>query len=180
MSPYDPGGEMLLKSKKFTIKRRQIAGTDGRDHQHDFIVHPGAAVILPLMNDGRILMLRNERHAVGQKLLELPAGTLDDGEDPRDCAARELEEETGWKAAQIDPLVKFFASPGILTEMMHMFVASELSEGKMQREPTEKLELAPMTLTDALAAARDGRIVDGKTLIGLLYYNTFRRSAEKS
>jgi ADP-ribose pyrophosphatase len=178
MPNHDPGGEVILKSRKFTVKRRAVRGTDGNDHEHDFIVHPGAAVILPVMEDGRILLLRNERASVGQTLLELPAGTLEPAEDPRNSAIRELEEETGWKAAHMQPLASFYSSPGILTEMMHCFVATELSRGKEQREPTEKLELAPMTLDEALAAIRAGRIKDGKTLAALLYYNTFRRSRE--
>jgi ADP-ribose pyrophosphatase len=172
--------ETLLAGKKFRVVRR-TAGTGANScHDYEVIVHPGAAVILPLLDDGRILLIHNHRVAVGQELLELPAGTLDDGEAPAACAARELAEETGYRVGSLRPLTSFFTSPGILTERIHAFLATELTPGATAHEAGEQIRPAPLTLAETLQAIRDGRICDAKTVLTLLYYERFVRSGESA
>ncbi len=149
----------------------------GAPRDYEVVVHPGAAVILPVLEDGRVLLIHNQRVAVGQEMLELPAGTLDDREAPAACAVRELAEETGYRAGSLRPLTSFFTSPGILTERIHAFLATELTPGPTAHEAGEQIRLAPCALADALQAIHDGRICDGKTILTLLYYERFVRNA---
>jgi 8-oxo-dGTP pyrophosphatase MutT (NUDIX family) len=163
----------VFTGKKFRVVRRAAGGA----HDYEVVVHPGAAVILPVLDDGCVLLIHNHRAAIGQELLELPAGTLDDGEDPAACAARELAEETGYRAGRLRPLISFFTTPGILTERIHAFLATELTAGATAHEAGEQIRPAPMALPEALDAIRDGRICDAKTILTLLYYERFIRSA---
>ncbi len=164
----------VFAGKKFHVERRETA-VDGKPHAWEVIVHPGAAVILPVLPDGRIVLIRNYRVAVDEELLELPAGTLDDQEPPEACAARELAEETGYRAGRLAPLVTFYSTPGILNECLHTFVATDLTPGPTAHENGEQIRVTPMTLADALQAIRDGKISDGKTILSLLYYDRFVR-----
>jgi ADP-ribose pyrophosphatase len=167
-------GPIVFESRKFRVQRREFEA-GGAHHVFDIILHPGAAVILPVLDDGRLVLIRNYRVAVGEELLELPAGTLDGAEPPEACAARELAEETGFRAGRIEPLVSFFSTPGILTQRLHTFVATDLRPGTAARETGEQIDVTPMKLDDALAAVRAGRITDGKTILALLYYDRFVR-----
>jgi ADP-ribose pyrophosphatase len=139
----------------------------------EVVVHPGAVVILPLKADGSVLLIRNRRHAIGEVLLELPAGTLEKGEDPMNCAGRELQEETGMLAGRLKALPSFFTSPGVLTERMHPFVAYDLEPSKQALEEGEEIELHPVPWKEAIAMCGDGRINDGKTIAVLLLYERF-------
>jgi ADP-ribose pyrophosphatase len=166
--------QSVFESRKFRVERRAF-DLRGVRHVHDVVVHPGAAVVLPLLPDGRLVLIHNYRVAVGEELLELPAGTLDAGEPPEQCAQRELAEETGYRAGHLEPLVSFYSTPGILTERMHVFLATQLVAGPAAREAGEQIRLAPTPHTEALVAIRDGRIIDGKTILALLYYDRFVR-----
>jgi ADP-ribose pyrophosphatase len=167
--------KIVYRATRFHVEQRIVPGADGREHPHDILVHPGAAVVLPLLEDGRVVMIENHREAVRMELLELPAGTLDDGEAPIECARRELSEETGYTAGRMEPLTDFYTSPGILTEHMHAFVATQLTDGKTAHEPTERIRVTPMTWEDAMRAVGAGRVKDGKTLSTLLFFDRFGR-----
>jgi len=143
--------------------------------KREVVVHPGAVVVLPFL-DARassIVLIRNRRYAVGQILLELPAGTLEKNEDPINCAGRELLEETGYIAARIKPLLNFYTSPGILSEKMYAFAAYDLEQANMALEEGEDIELLKTTFSEAIEMIRDGRIHDGKTIATLLLYERF-------
>lgn len=168
-------GPIVFESKKFRVQRRAFE-RDGSRHVFDIVVHPGAAVILPLLDDGRVLLIHNYRVAVDAELLELPAGTLDPPESPEACAARELAEETGYRAGRLRPLVSFYSTPGIMTERMHVFLATELTPGSTAHEAGEHIRPMPMTQADAMEAIRTGHITDGKTILALLYYDRFVRT----
>ena len=159
--------------RKFRVEHCDALLPDGSTHEFDRVVHPGAAVIIPILDDGRVVLIRNHRHTIGRTLLELPAGTIDSGEPPANCATRELTEETGYVAASTMPLFSFYATPGICTEQMHVFVARGLTATTARPEHGELLQTEPTTLSDALDAIRDQRIIDGKTIAGLLYFARF-------
>ena len=125
---------------------------------------------MPILDDGRVCLLRNYRVAVDETLIELPAGTLEPGEDPAEAARRELAEETGYRAGEIEFLAEFFTSPGLLDERMYLYLATSLTPGPMALEPGEDIEPLVCAFDEALAMARDGRIRDGKTIAALLLW----------
>lgn len=167
----------ILESRKYRVDRCQASNSRGL-YPIDIIVHPGAAVILPILDDGRIVMIRQERPSVDLEMLELPAGTLDPGEAPLICAGRELTEETGYVAAEVQPLLSFYSSPGFCNEILHAFIATGLQAGEAQREANEQIDNVTLSLDEALSAIRDGQIKDGKSIVTLLYYRQFNRIAE--
>ena len=166
---------LLLKARKFEVRRCDVVVADGSTHQYEFVTNPGAAVILPVLPDGRWLLIGNYRAVVDLELLELPAGTIDPPEIPLECAGRELTEETGYRAGRLEPLLSFYSTPGFCSELLHVFVATELVPGPHCREAGERIRLVPMTCTEAIEAIREHRIVDGKTIAALLYYDRFTR-----
>ena len=129
--------------------------SDGVLHPRDVVRHPGAVVVLPLLDDGRVCLIRNFRVAVSQTLIELPAGTLEPGHTPAEMAERELIEETGYRAAKIEPLSAFYLSPGILDERMHLFLATGLIAGDSAREAGEEIENLLVPFDEAIAMAND-------------------------
>ena len=132
------------------------------------IQHPGAVVIVPVLEDRRIVFVRQYRRAVKRELLELPAGTLGPGERREACARRELEEETGWRAGQLRRLGQFFAAPGFVSEQMTLFLAQQLQRADAHPEPDELVRPVSLSLSSALAQIYSGAICDAKTIIGIL------------
>lgn len=145
----------------------------GKRIRKEVVVHPGAVVILPFLPDGRLLLIRNRRYSVGQTLIELPAGTLEKSEDPMNCAGRELLEETGYLAGRLKRVASFFASPGILTEKMHLFAAYDLTFQGQALEAGEDIEVLPTTLAEAIEMIRHGQIEDSKTIAAVLMFERF-------
>lgn len=163
----------VYQGRKFWIEKRLEPDASGTPRSYEVIRHPGAAVILPIMNDGRVVLIANHRVSVETDLLELPAGTIDPPEDARTCAERELIEETGFRASAFDPLVSFYSSPGICDERMHVFVARGLIAGETALEAGERIVTHAMSFADALDAIRDGRIIDAKSIVALLFFDRF-------
>jgi ADP-ribose pyrophosphatase len=130
--------------------------------------HPGSAVIVPVHDDGTVVLVRQYRHPAVRYLLEVPAGTLADGERPEAGAARELEEELGLVAEQLEKLSEFFVSPGFLEEKMWVYLATGLTEGKPQPDEDEVLDVVRLPIGDALEMITSGEIQDAKTIIGLM------------
>jgi len=147
---------------------------DGSTGELEMIRHPGASAVVPFLSDPRgddpqVLMIRQYRYAADGYLYEIPAGRLDPGENPRDCAARELKEETGCTAEQLDYLLTMYTTPGFTDERIHLFVATGLTAGETKHEADEFLDLHPMLLSRALEMVQAGEIQDGKTALGLLF-----------
>jgi ADP-ribose pyrophosphatase len=165
--------EEVFVGRRFRVVRHTQRLRDGSTAIRETVQHPGAVAVLPILPDGRVCLIRNYRIAVDQTLLELPAGTLEPGEDPAECAGRELSEETGFRAGKLEKLTEFFMSPGILNERMHLFLATELVGGAAELEAGEEIELAIVSWEEALAHVREGRIRDAKTLAGLLFFDRF-------
>jgi ADP-ribose pyrophosphatase len=149
-----------------------------RKFKREVVVHPGAVVILAMLEDS-VLLIRNRRYAVGQVLLELPAGTLEKNEDPMNCAGRELLEETGYLARRLKPIGSYFTSPGILSEKMYAFAAYDLVKQQTALEEGEDIELEPTPFDKAIEMIKDGRIQDGKTIATLMMFERFHRTGNK-
>lgn len=160
-------------SEEFRIfhgKRIDLYSYRSEGLNRELVVHPGAAVILPLLPDGRVVMIRNQRFSVGEELWELPAGTLEEGEEPAACASRELEEETGFRSRQITPLLEFYSSPGFCTERLYAFLAEDLESASQNLDPGESIQVELLSMNRILQMIRDNQIRDGKTITTLLYY----------
>ena len=171
---------ILFQGRRFRVERVVQTTPDGCEHVREVVRHPGAVVILPLLDDGRLCFVKNYRVAVNQTLIELPAGTLEPGEDPAAAAVRELAEETGYRAQRIEHLLTFCMSPGILDERMHLYLAENLEPGPTALEAGEDIEPLLCTWQRSLEMAQRGEIRDAKTLVGLLYYHTYRAIAQTS
>jgi ADP-ribose pyrophosphatase len=179
MASYADSEEVVLTTSRFFIVRHRLTTTDGATVIRETVQHPGAAVVVPLFDDGRVCLVKNYRVAVKRTLIELPAGTLDPGETPIAAATRELAEETGYSAALLEPLAELVMSPGILNERTHVFIATGLSSGTASPEPGEEIETLIVPCEEALAMIDDGRIQDAKTVAALLLYDRRRmRNAE--
>ena len=173
--PLSPGDQLLFHGRRVDFILRPVPCAGGKSLMREVVVHPGAVIILPVLGDGRIVLIRNQRHTVHETLLELPAGTLerDAGgvtEDPGACAARELTEETGFRAEKVEDFGWFYTSPGILTEKMYAFIATGLTAGEQALEENEQIEVAPIGPEEVLRLIRENRIVDAKTIATLLKY----------
>jgi ADP-ribose pyrophosphatase len=158
----------LYRGRKIGLRVDRVRMADGRETTREVVFHPGAVAIIPLLPDGRVIMIRQYRHATGEILLELPAGTRDQpGEAPIDTAARELIEETGYRAGRLAHLSDFYTAPGFCNELMSLFVATELVQGDQHLMDDEAIGVEAHALDEALALIADGTIRDAKTMIGL-------------
>lgn len=157
----------LLRTPLFTVERREYTRPDGARFAREVVVHPGAVVILPLLEGPRIVMIRNYRYSVERELLELPAGTREPDEPPVVTAHRELEEETGYRSELMEPLVEFFPSPGILSERMYVFVARGLSFVGQRLQENEKITVESFDLPTVRRMLIDRVLEDGKTIAAL-------------
>jgi ADP-ribose pyrophosphatase len=137
-------------------------------HTYQIIRHPGGVGVLPLHDDGTVTLIRQLRPAVGGTLLEIPAGRLQSGEDPAACGGREMAEETGLSARELVPLGYFYPSPGVLDEVIHLFLGTGLSQGNAEPEHYEEIATERMPIGEALRLAASGEIRDGKTIAALL------------
>ena len=170
--------ELLLTTSKFRVVRETIRSPGGRTKSREIVRHPGACVIVPLLDDGRVCLIRNWRVAVGKTLVELPAGTLEPPEPAEKTAERELIEETGYRAKRIQFLHAFYLSPGILDERMHLYLATGLTEGETAREEGEEIENWLVRLDEAVAMVFRGEIEDAKSIVGLLWAERLKRGGK--
>jgi len=166
--------ERIFSGRKVALEVHHIRAADGRETTREVILHGGSVAILAFPEPGRVLLEKNWRYALGREVLELPAGTLDGGEDPRACAARELAEETGYRAGRLESLLVIHPSPGILSERLEIFLAEDLAPGKPKREAGEEIQSVLVPMAEAFEMIRDGRITDSKTVAALLFWRTFR------
>jgi len=157
----------IYKGRVVDLRLETVTLPNGATVEMELIHHPGAAAIVPMKDDGTVLLIRQYRHAVGGYILEIPAGKLDPGEDPRDCAARELEEEIGLRAASLEPVITFFTTPGFTDEVIHVYKATGLTSGTQNLGRDEVLDVIELPLERAIAQIEDGTIRDGKTIVGL-------------
>jgi ADP-ribose pyrophosphatase len=140
---------------------------NGATVELEVIHHPGAAAVVPLKDERTVILIRQYRHAVGGYIYEIPAGKLHPGEDPRECALREMEEEIGYRAGQLDHVVSAYTTPGFTDEVIHIYKATQLRRGNQDLGRDEVLALAEFPLEKTISLIREGVIKDAKTIVGL-------------
>lgn len=153
-----------------TLRLKYLPQPDGSRRLREIVEHAPGAAVVAIDDQQRVVLVRQERPAVAAHILELPAGLLDPGEQPIDCARRELAEETGLSARSVEPLVSFYTSPGFSTELIHIFLGTGLEEARLPRDEEEEIEVVRMPVDDAIAQVLRGELSDAKTLTGLLAY----------
>jgi ADP-ribose pyrophosphatase len=167
MKPEVIATEDIYKGKIFDVFKAEISDGDIK-YKREIVKHKGSAVVIPVFADKTIALVRQYRHAAGEYLLEIPAGTLNTSENPEIGALRELEEEIGVKAGKIEKLTEFYVSPGFLTEKMHLYLATDLRETQQNLEEDELLTIEKLSFTEAFAKIKNGEIQDAKTIIGVI------------
>jgi ADP-ribose pyrophosphatase len=168
--------QVVYTGDKIRLEIHHLENDEGKRLKKEIIIHPGAVVILPFVDEQMILLIRNRRYAVGQILVELPAGTLEGSESPMNAAGRELMEETGFIAGRLRPVLNFYASPGIMSEKMYVFAAYDLRPGTQALAAGEEIEVLRTKWDDAVLMIRTGEIQDGKTIATLLAFERFYRT----
>jgi ADP-ribose pyrophosphatase len=165
----------------FQVDVLRYTDSDGRQVVREVVRHPGAVVIVPVLDDGSIVMIRNHRIAVEEELLELPAGKLEPAEraSPERAAARELEEETGYTCRTLERLGEFYTSPGFANELMHAFVAKGLREARQKLEPGEDIRVEIVAWAKAMELIDAGGVRDGKTIAALLLWSRRRQDRQR-
>jgi len=160
--------EKLLDCDIFEVRKATIR-EEGTTYTRDVIVHPGSAVVVPYFEDGTVALVRQYRHPAGKALLELPAGSIDDGESALECARREIREETGFRAESFRLLTEFWVSPGFLSEKMYVFLATGLTEDPAAPDDDEFLTVERRPLAEWLEMVASGSFEDAKTMLGLVF-----------
>jgi ADP-ribose pyrophosphatase len=176
----------IYRGSYLTFRIDTVERTDGSRAEREVVGHPGAVAILAIDESDRVLMVRQYRAPAGRILLEIPAGTLDVNdlgviEDPDIAAPRELEEETGYRAGSLRLLTSFWTAPGFATELMHLYLATDLrraDDARLSPDEDERLEVEWVPLGDAIAAVERGEIADAKSILGLLWLDRLRRGGE--
>ena len=157
----------------FGIRRDEVIEPSGVRTTREVITHPGSVVVLPVLPDGRILLIQQYRHAAHQYLWELVAGRIDAGESPREAAARELIEETGYRAKSLRVFLYMFPTPGFLEEKMYILLAKGLAAGEAEPEEDEKIISRPYNRKKLEEMIRTGKLRDAKSVAGILFYFRF-------
>jgi ADP-ribose diphosphatase len=160
---------LIYSGIKINVRKDEIILDDGRKAVREVIEHPGSSAIIPFISEDEIILIQQYRHAVKETIYEIPAGTLDKGETFVACAARELEEETGYRAGKLAPLTIIYPSPGILSETMHLFKAINLTKTKTNHQDDESIKgIVQIKLHDAFEMVKNGAIKDAKTVCCIL------------
>jgi ADP-ribose pyrophosphatase len=179
VAPGKISSKRVYTGKIVSLDLDQVRFPDGSTGELEMIRHPGASAVVPFLSDparddAQVLMIRQYRYAAEGYMYEIPAGRLNPGEDPQACAIRELKEETGCSAENVEALFSMYTTPGFTDEKIHVFMATGLTAGQTKHEADEFLDLEPMLLSRALELIQTGEIQDAKTSLGLLFAAGFR------
>jgi ADP-ribose pyrophosphatase len=159
---------LIYSGRVVDLKAETIVLPNGREINREVVTHPGATAIVPMISPSEVVLLRQFRYCAGKVLWEIPAGTLEPGEEPIECARRELIEEAGYRAGEMKSLGGFFPSPGICTEYLHLFLATRLEPCDTDFDADEQITVHTVPLDEAFRKLDTGEIVDAKTIVGLL------------
>ncbi len=159
--------EKIYTGKVVNLRKDIVRLPNGKEASREVVGHPGAVAVVPVLPNGKVLMVRQFRHPVGQVLLEIPAGKMDPGEDPDQCALRELEEETGHRAGSLERRASIFTGPGFTDEVIHIYIACDLVKTAINPDEDEFLEVKAYDQGDIRRMIREGLICDAKTISGL-------------
>jgi len=165
---------LLHEGRNFDFLVDEVELPNGHITQRDIVRHPGAVAIVPILGDGRVALIRQFRYATGKTLLEIPAGTLEQGKPPLECAARKLRKETGYEAKALEPLLSCFMAPGYSDEVIHFFVARGLRVVGDDPEIDEEITLDLHSLEEVRRMIEENVIEDAKTIVGILFLTTQR------
>ncbi len=168
MVPDPEKVETIYEARVFRLCRETVTLPGGVKTTLDVIHHPGSSAIVPLLHENQVVMIKQYRHSLRDFIWEIPAGTLDPGEDPLECARRELIEEVGYRAKKFKKLGEIIAAPGYCDEKIHLYLATELEPASQSLDHDEVVEVVHLPLEETLHMIRDGRIQDAMTIIGLL------------
>jgi ADP-ribose pyrophosphatase len=171
--------EVIFEGKSFGVRRDELIEPTGVRTMREVVTHPGSVVVLPVLPDGKIVLVRQYRHATGQYLWELVAGRMEKGENPKKGAARELAEETGYRAKRFTVFLDIFPTPGFLQERMYLLLAEGLTAGEPSPEDDEKLIAASYTRKQLEEMIRTGKMRDAKSIAGLLFYFRFLEKSKR-
>ena len=170
-----PARRIVFRGLKIDLALQSVVLADGTIADREVVVHRGAVALVPMVDENHVCLVRNDRHAVGETLLEVPAGTIDEGETPDQTAQRELAEETGYRAGRITCIRDWFVSPGVMTERMFLYLCEDLQPGPTDYQPDERLQTVILPWDEALAMAHDGQIQDAKSILALLISDHLRK-----
>jgi ADP-ribose pyrophosphatase len=165
--------ETVYTGRVFGVRRDEVIEPSGVHATREVITHPGSVVVLPVLPDKRIVLVRQYRHATRRYLWELVAGRIDNGESPKKAAARELIEETGYRAKKFTVFLDVFPTPGFLEERMYILLAEGVTPGQAHPEEDEKIEARAYTSKELESLIHKGKIRDAKTIAGVLFYLRF-------
>lgn len=158
----------IFKGVVFDVTRDHLREEHGLEIVREVVHHPGGAGGLPLFGDGRVALVKQYRHPAQCELLEIPAGRIEEGESPEECAAREIEQEIGFRVGQMTKLAEFYSTPGFCEEKLYIYLATELTAAAQQLDHDELVEIVYLPLAEAISLAQQGEIEDAKTIIALL------------
>ncbi len=178
-SPTPLPRRVIYRGAKIDLALQPVVLADGSTAEREVVVHRGAVALVPLVDATRVCLVKNDRHAIGKTLLEVPAGTIDEGESPDQTAARELSEETGYRAGRITRVRDWYVSPGVMTERMFLYLCEDLVSGPTDHQPDERLETVILPWEEAVAMAYDGRIQDAKSILALLICDRLRSRSSR-
>jgi ADP-ribose pyrophosphatase len=160
--------ETVYTGKIITVRHDTVRLPDGREAIRDVVEHPGAVAVVPVTAAGEVVLVRQYRYPVARPLLEVPAGKLDKGEKPEDCARRELEEETGYRAGSLEHLATFYTAPGFTDEIMHLYLARDLKQTAQNTDGDEFIDIEYYSASQVKKLLAAKEIIDAKSIIGLL------------
>ena len=168
--------EVVYKGDFLDVRRDEVLLPNGETGTREWINHPGAVVIIPILPNGEIALIKQFRYAARSEFLELPAGKLDEGEDPKACAFRELEEEIGYRAGKMQFIANIHPAIGFANEIMSIYLAEDLKKTNYNRDKDEFIELIPTNMEEALNLVWENKITDVKSIIGLLWLDKLKNN----
>lgn len=172
--------EMIYDGRIVHLYADTVQLPNGHTARREVVRHSGAVAIVPIDGDGNVILVRQYRHAAGRILLEIPAGTLNRGEDPDLCAAREMQEETGYKPGHLQKIGGIFVAPGYTSEFIHLYLATDLSMSRLDMDDDEFIEIEHLPIEEVIRRIKTGQIVDGKTVSAVLLAREIIIGTERS